>query len=74
MLNNIWRKYIKMGQNLRRWLTVLILTITVLGVLTLYVVNIWYGIVATIVLWAAAVFPDWEYLFSLEEDDVGRDY
>lgn len=62
-----------MGKNLRRWLTVSILMLTVLGVLALYVLSIWYGIVATIVLWAAAVLPDWEYLFSLEEDDAGRE-
>jgi hypothetical protein len=41
--------------------------------LVLVAMNVWYGIVAALLLWVIAIFPDWEYLLGLGEDNAGRE-
>lgn len=60
-----------MGIGTRRWLTISILTVVMIGLLVLIATHLWYGIVASILLWVIAIFPDWEYLVSFGESDAG---
>jgi len=57
----------------RRLLTISVVFIVMICLLVLVAMNVWYGIVAALLLWVIAIFPDWEYLLGLDEDNAGRE-
>lgn len=62
-----------MASGIRRLLTISVVFIVMVCLLVLVAMNVWYGIVAALLLWVIAIFPDWEYLLGLDEDNAGRE-
>lgn len=62
-----------MASGIRRLLTISVVFIVMVCLLVLVAINVWYGIVAALLLWVIAIFPDWEYLLGLGEDSAGRE-
>ncbi len=62
-----------MASGIRRLLTISVVFIVMVCLLVLVAMNVWYGIVAALLLWVIAIFPDWEYLLGLGEDNAGRE-
>ena len=62
-----------MASGTRRLLTISVVFIVMVCLLVLVAMNVWYGIVAALLLWVIAIFPDWEYLLGLGEDNAGRE-
>lgn len=62
-----------MASGIRRLLTISVVFIVMVCLLVLVAMNVWYGIVTALLLWVIAIFPDWEYLLGLDEDNAGRE-
>lgn len=62
-----------MASGIRRLLTISVVFIVMVCLLVLVAMNVWYGIAAALLLWVIAIFPDWEYLLGLGEDNSGRE-
>ena len=62
-----------MGKTTRYWITVAVVASILVGVVAVWVINILYGIVATLLLSAILVCVDWDYLLTLEDYDASRE-